>query len=234
MIPKIIHQVWEETTDPLPDFFSQLSETWKEHHPDWQYEFWDRIRMEDFVKQHFTDFSETYFNYRYSVQRWDAIRYLILYKIGGMYVDFDYECLEPFDRYLTGKDICYFSVEPDLHSRNFAKDLYFNNALMITPPGHQFFEHVISHLQTTTFGYTDSKYLDVLASTGPLMLTGMYEDFEDKTAVDFFSSELVSPWSKADVLDFINGTADKEILGQKLEKADAIHYFWGSWLKNDK
>ncbi|WP_246867052.1 glycosyltransferase [Parabacteroides distasonis] len=28
------------------------------------------------------------------MQRWDAIRYLILYRMGGMYVDFDYQSLE--------------------------------------------------------------------------------------------------------------------------------------------
>jgi len=50
MIPKIIHQMWDGKTDTLPEFFLQLSETWKEHHPDWQYEFWDGNRMADFAR----------------------------------------------------------------------------------------------------------------------------------------------------------------------------------------
>ena len=32
------------------------------------------------------------FKFPYDVMRWDVIRYMILYKIGGLYVDFDYEC----------------------------------------------------------------------------------------------------------------------------------------------
>lgn len=32
IIPKVIHQIWEEKTT-LPESFYQFSETWKEHHP---------------------------------------------------------------------------------------------------------------------------------------------------------------------------------------------------------
>jgi len=65
------------------------------------------------------------------------------------------------------------------------------------------------------------------------MLTELYEKYENKTDIHLFSPEQVSPWSKNEVRDFINGTADNEILGQKLENAMAIHYFGGSWLNSD-
>ena len=35
MIPAIIHQIWEGRTEPLPEFYARLSETWKEHYPAW-------------------------------------------------------------------------------------------------------------------------------------------------------------------------------------------------------
>jgi len=228
MIPKIIHQIWEGREDPLSDFYQQLGETWKEHHPDWKYEVWGGDRMENFVKNHYPDFVDIYFNYKYSVHRWDVIRYLILYKIGGMYVDFDYECFESFDRYLTeGK--CYFAMEPENHCRAFGKDIYFNNALMATPPEHPFFKAIIEHIQITPIRYTKNKTLDVLSSTGPLMLTNLYEKFENKTDIHLFSAEQVSPWTQNEVRNYKNDTANEEILEKKLEKAIAIHYFWGSW-----
>jgi mannosyltransferase OCH1-like enzyme len=64
MIPKIIHQVWEGRRDPLPDFYKQLSETWKEHHPDWQYEFWNGDRIEAFVEDNFPHLKDAYFNFK--------------------------------------------------------------------------------------------------------------------------------------------------------------------------
>ena len=112
MIPHIIHQVWEGKTELLPEQFMQFAETWKENHPAWQYEFWEKKRMDTFVRKYYPEFAGTYFGYRYDVQRWDAIRYLILYKMGGVYVDFDYECLEPMDTYIFEKSCC-LGLEPD-------------------------------------------------------------------------------------------------------------------------
>lgn len=48
-IPKIIHQVWEEKTEPLPDFLMELGQTWKEQHPDWTYLFWDEEKIASFM-----------------------------------------------------------------------------------------------------------------------------------------------------------------------------------------
>ena len=231
MTPKIIHQIWDG--EPLSDFFLQLSETWKTHHPTWKYEFWDSDRIEAFVNNNYPHLAAIYFNFQYDMQRWDFIRYLILYKMGGMYVDFDYECLESFDNCLT-KDKFYFAIEPELHSRSFGKDVCLNGALMITPPYHPFLECVIAYLETTPVKYTGNKFHDVLYSTGPLMLTNLYEKFEDKSNIHLFSQEQVSPWSKNDVESYINGTANEKILEKKLENAIAIHYYWGAWLYNNE
>jgi len=116
-----------------------------------------------------------------------------------MYVDFDYDCLESVDRHIADNGTCYFSKEPDDHCRMSGKGLYFSNALMITPPGHPFFDCVIKHLQSATFVYTGNKMRDVLRSTGPIMLTSLYETFKDKHTIDFFLPELVSPWTKNEV-----------------------------------
>jgi len=228
MIPKIIHQVWEGRQNPLSDFYTQLSGTWKEHHPAWQYKFWDGDRMDAFVREHFPDFAGTYFGYRYPVQRWDTIRYLILFKIGGMYVDFDYECLESFDDLITENGTCFFAMEPDEHRRALGKTLCFNNALMATSPGHPFFKHIIEHLTSTPFSYSGNKVHDVLTSTGPLMLSNLYENYKG-TDVRILPADQVSPWSQREVRNFVAGIADEELLEKKLEKAIAIHYFWGSW-----
>ena len=36
-IPKIIHQVWEGKTTPLPDFLCKLGKSWRDKNPDWEY-----------------------------------------------------------------------------------------------------------------------------------------------------------------------------------------------------
>jgi mannosyltransferase OCH1-like enzyme len=37
---KIIHQIWCNKYNDIPDSFLKLSATWKELHPDWEYRFW--------------------------------------------------------------------------------------------------------------------------------------------------------------------------------------------------
>lgn len=229
MIPKIIHQVWEGRKEPLPDFYIQLGATWKQYHPEWQYELWNGDRMEALLDSCYPHLAKLYFDLRYDVQRWDFIRYLILYKMGGMYVDFDYECLASFDSYTTGNQ-CFFAMEPEAHRRMFGKDIYFNNALMLTPPGHPFFAHIIARLQTAPITYTGRKMHDVLQTTGPLMLTSLYETYKDKNTVGIFPAEWVSPLSKTEVKRWIDKTADMNILEKKMDKVIAIHYFLGSWL----
>lgn len=230
MIPKIIHQIWEGCTERLDDDYKMLGDTWKEHHPTWKYEFWDRNRMEDFVYNYYPEMIDIYFGYPYSAQRWNVIRYLILYQMGGLYANFDYECLESVEKYITDESKCYFAMEPEQHCRSFDKRILFNNALMVSPPHHPFFNNMITYLQTNSIAYKEGKYPDVLNSTGKLMLTNLYENYSDKSNIDFFSAEQVSPFSKDEIQDYIRGKADEELLEKKLQKAIAIHYFWGSWV----
>ena len=234
MIPKIIHQIWEGRTEHLHEPFIQISETWKEHHPEWKYEFWDNSRMNDFVYEYYPEMVGIYFGYQYSIQRWHVIRYLILYQMGGLYADFDYECMESFDKYVTDHSKCYFAMEPAEHFIFSENKILFNNALMIAPPGHPFFKRIITHLQNMTIQYTGNKYLEVLNTTGSMILTNLYEQYPEKNTIEVFPSEQVSPFSRNEVQDYRNGKADEGLLEIKLQKALAVHYFWGSWLiKND-
>ena len=125
-IPKIIHQIWSGINEPLPEIFRFFGESWKENHPDWKYEFWDDGRTNRFVQDFYPQYWETYQSFQYDVQRWDAVRYLILYRTGGLYADFDTECLRPHDELFAGKTCC-FSMEPAKHGQHFNKPNLFRD-----------------------------------------------------------------------------------------------------------
>ena len=228
MIPKIIHQQWEG--DALPDLLTQLARTWKEKHPDWKYEFWDGGRMESFVRTHYPQLIDTYLEFRYNMQRWDAFRFLVLYKTGGLYVDFDYECILPVDDYVAEEGKCYFSMEPEDHCVNFFGRETFNGALMVTCPGHPFFKKIIDHIfLESKFEYTNNMVRDVHASTGPVMLTDLYQDYPNRDEIVLWPAELASPWTKTEVRRILNDIADESYMEKKLEKAFAVHYFFSLW-----
>jgi len=230
MIPKLIHQIWSGKYEPLPDIFRQLGETWKEQHPEWEYRLWSEQDILSFLDECFPELRELYHAFYYDIQRWDAIRYLILYKIGGMYVDFDYECIENVDPLLEGKT-CAFAMEPDMHTALLNKTKMFNNALMASVPSHLFLEKVIEKVFSTQTLQSDTsnKMRCVLQTTGPWMLGDLYDEFEDKNSIYLVPAKFVSPFTKKEVNAVINGNIS-EHLEEKLQEAYAIHYFLGTWL----
>ena len=90
-IPKIIHQVW--LGSPFPEKYSYFQSTWQTFHPDWEYILWTEKEIEEFglVNQAAYDESTNY------GQKSDIARYEILYRMGGLYVDTDFECFKNFD-----------------------------------------------------------------------------------------------------------------------------------------
>ncbi|MDR2968233.1 MAG: hypothetical protein LBV32_01360, partial [Tannerellaceae bacterium] len=140
-IPKIIHQIWAGE-DPLPNVLKELGKTWKEHHPEWEYRLWNGKDVRNFIIAYFPEYLDLYHSFYYDIQRWDAIRYLIMYQTGGIYVDLDYECLKNVESLLAGKSCC-FAMEPDIHAQLFNKTMVFNNALMASVPSHSFMKKVI-------------------------------------------------------------------------------------------
>jgi len=228
MIPKIIHQVWEGKTEPLPDFLIKLAETWKKNHLQWQYELWDANRMENLIQLNFPDFAETYFNYRYPVQRWDAIRYLILFQMGGLYVDLDFECIEPIDKLLTGQCCC-FGMDPEENARMFQKPFILSNAIMASEPKHPFMKQIIDQLPLIKSEAKD-KINYILETTGPFLITELYNNYHEKEQITLFPPELTSPFSKNEMQKYLKGEIDEDTMERKLENAVAVHYFFGMWV----
>lgn len=105
-IPKIIHQIWVGPK-PIPEKYIKLGETWKKLHPDWEYKLWrdEDIKDWDFGSKDLYEKASSY------QERADVLRYEILNKYGGIYVDTDYEALQNFDE-LASKYDFFASIEP--------------------------------------------------------------------------------------------------------------------------
>jgi mannosyltransferase OCH1-like enzyme len=68
-IPRIIHQIYEDPAGPSPGL-QALASSWKEKHPEWEYRFWNRQMMHDFLESHCSAFLPYYRSYPFNVQRW--------------------------------------------------------------------------------------------------------------------------------------------------------------------
>lgn len=237
-IPKIIHQVWSGIDGPLPDFFKNLAQTWKSSFPDWEYVMWDNKMMTDFVKNKYPEFEDTYNSFPYNVQRWDAIRYMILYEIGGMYVDFDYECLSNFEHIIRERSCC-FAQEPSSHCKVFKRPInkVFNNALMLSTKRHPFMRKIVENVLSKDILEENwqNKEMCVLNTTGPWKLIDLYENLSliEKKDIYLIPAKYVTPFDVPQAIRLRSGEESEE-LEDCLKNAFAVHYFYGNWRFDNK
>jgi mannosyltransferase OCH1-like enzyme len=228
-IPKIIHQIYENPD--IPEYLLEIAKTWKQYHPGWEYRFWDRLAIERFLEAVCPEYISLYKAFSFDVQRWDAIRYLILYYQGGLYADMDYECLEPLDALLYGSNCC-MGLEPPANAVSFNMPYIVGNALMASVPGHPYFERVIRDVfseSNTSMPENKNKSFHILETTGPFMTTRIYDAYPSSEEITLLSAELIAPLTPAEVQQLLNGYETKE-MEEKIEKAFAVHYFFGSWV----
>ena len=228
MIPRIIHQTWKSSD--LPDRYRTLAGSWTRSHPRWQWRLWtdaDNLRL---VEQEFPELLALYQSYPYPIQRIDMIRYLILYRFGGLYVDLDFECFKPVDPLLSGQT-CVLSLEASAHNSVHGTRRIVSNAFMAAVPEHPLFAAVIKDLQSHRSRQTQPDRI-VLDTTGPMMLTRVVDRFGSSPGIQVLPAEHLFPLSltEADALATAEpgAVADPEVHG-RLNVAYGVHWHDGGW-----
>lgn len=166
MIPRIIHQTWKDRA--VPDRFRDAQESWRRHHPEWEYRFWTDDDLDDLVRTRAPELQDLYRAYPENIQRVDAARYVMLREFGGMYADLDLECLRPVDE-LTEARVVLPRTTP----------FGVSNQFMLSEPAHPLFQHAIEELPRAFAQrrYLWPRHVRILSTTGPLFLTGCLRTF---------------------------------------------------------
>jgi len=216
-IPKIIHQIW--LGGPLPKKYYDWQKTWQKHHPDWEYKLWNEKDIEEFglVNKHWYDQTPNL------GQKSDIARYEILYRIGGLYVDTDFECTWPFD---------VFHLTSDFYAGIMQWNTGFRlcNALIGSVPGHPILKACIETMNIDTKHHRDPR-VNITYTTGPSHLTACFtqEASNGGRAVAFPVGYFYPwPWYKRK-----RGQHDKnkrkKILQWVRTETFAIHHWEESW-----
>ena len=99
-IPKIIHQIWFQGENNIPDFHKKYQNICKTMYSNWEYMFWDNDSITNLITENYPHLLFYYNYFPHLVQKVDLARYIILNHYGGCYVDMDVECLKPIDNLL--------------------------------------------------------------------------------------------------------------------------------------
>ena len=172
MIPKIIHQVYGIFQDnkPMPNEWKEYSKILKKIYPNWKYKLWNYESCLDLLKNHYPWFLKTYNEYKYPIQRADAIRPFILYHYGGIYFDMDFVCIKNISEYFNknGVYIC--------ESAHFG----LSNSLMASSKNHLFWKNVIEEMmKNNKQKIYQTHHLYIMQSTGPRLITTCYNNYKN-------------------------------------------------------
>ena len=202
-IPKIIHQIW--LGSPLPEGLKKYTRTWQQLHPGWQYILWTDENVRHLTLQN----QEKYDQATNWAVKSDILRYELLCKFGGLYVDTDFECLMPFDdlmhRYTAFAGI---SNEPC-----FA----INNALIAAAPGHAILKACMDNINAPKTHH----WQDVSRACGPMHFTKSFMEVLEATN----ESALALP-----VHYFYPLPLHGEAVARDMLSAYAVHHWDGSWV----
>lgn len=98
----MIHQIFwpfkgSELCD-IPAFAKNVDETQKfcKLH-NYEYKLWNLSDCENLIKEDFNEYWQLWQDFRFDIQRCDFIRYCILYKFGGLYLDCDIRPMKNLD-----------------------------------------------------------------------------------------------------------------------------------------
>jgi mannosyltransferase OCH1-like enzyme len=154
-IPKIIHQIW--IGSPVPEVLEKYRTSWLKKHAreGWTYILWTDEKVAK-IKLHNQKYYDAAENLAHKA---DMLRYEIVYQFGGVYIDMDFECLQPLDLFHYGYDF-YTALQP--LDTNLAQ---LGLALFGAVPKHPILKHAILTIKK------DWEQKGVTRKSGPVHFT---------------------------------------------------------------
>lgn len=186
-IPKIIHQTFKSYK--LPEQFRRNVIRIQEMNPGWEYRLYDDKAVEEFIRKEYGGgVLKTYFKIdsRYGAARADLFRYLLIYKMGGVYLDIKSTFSCPMDQVIKGDEGCILSqwsnregerhegigLKPEVSDIRGGELQQWH---VIAAPGHPFLYAVLNTVFRRIESYRPWRdgtgKVGVLRLTGPIMYT---------------------------------------------------------------
>jgi mannosyltransferase OCH1-like enzyme len=164
-IPKIIHHICPKDFKKWDKKWFIGYESWLRIFPKEEYThmIWYDNELDKFIEKEFPWFLKVFNSYDQNIKRIDMVRPFFLYKYGGIYADMDYVVYKNFFNDLPQDKV---SIPESPYKDN----EYIQNALMITPPQHNFWLLIIDNC----YKHKDDH---VFHATGPQLYTKTYNKY---------------------------------------------------------
>jgi hypothetical protein len=161
-IPHVIHRVWLGRS-PMAEELVRYGETWRRHHPGWKLRLWRDRHVRKLVPP------EAAARARHYSELSDLVRFEVLRRFGGVYVDTDVECLRSIEPLLEGERALLGYEKPGR----------VGTAVLAAAAGHPLFEDASTEARNTV-----GLGANAADATGPYFLTLLVKDHPDVRIVE--------------------------------------------------
>ncbi len=228
--PKIIHQIWLQGKDQIPNKFLDNIKKIKEMHMNWEYFLWDEISILNLIKNN-KYLVDKYYKFIYLHQKVDFAKILILYIYGGIFIDIDAYTNKNLDNLFLEYDNYDFVIS-DLKNLGFISNISicgklskcYNNGNFFSKKHSNILEYMINNFKTEC-NFIDSKIQCIHKTTGPLIFNKIINKYlkdntiKNKSNIKILDYEYLEPCTM-DVCTITNNTY-------------IVHKHENSWI-NDK
>jgi mannosyltransferase OCH1-like enzyme len=152
-IPKIIHQIWIQGEENIPEHLCGNKYKITELHPEWQYILWDEISVLNLLKNTNKEWLKNYYKFHYLHQKVDYAKLIIIHIYGGIFIDMDAYAVQKLDSLFNKYDEYDFVVSyvkeinpiaNFLVCRRFNKCL--NNGIFMGKPDTDILRYMINNI----------------------------------------------------------------------------------------
>jgi len=215
-IPKIIHQIW--LGSDVPKRYDLYREKLIKINPNWEYKLWTDNDVDDFGLKNIKLFN----NIKNLGAKSDILRYEILERIGGLYVDADFDFIKPFD------DLCHLDF---FAGNGHVQEPEVFNSIMASIPNHKYVSNLVSELQKKTTFVDDIN--GVMNNTGPYFVTKVFFDVINKNDnVVIFPTKFLFPFPAVYRHNVDDGEESKKFIYSFLnENSYCLHLWHTNWQK---
>jgi inositol phosphorylceramide mannosyltransferase catalytic subunit len=163
-IPRIIHQTISDKHNIKTELKNNI-DSLKQINPNWEHYIYDDNDIEEFIKQNYSNhIYETYkrINPEYGPARADYFRYLVIYKLGGIYFDIKSGSKDKLDNIINDNDEFIIINHPEWNE--------YAQWVIISKPGHPLMKEIIDAVTDKINNYNIKD--DGVGKWGVLQLTG--------------------------------------------------------------
>lgn len=190
MIPRVFHRIWLGPA-PFPPAHVPLGFTWRRFHTDWEHRLWTEVDLVDELEalpralRNVYDAAGELAPGAVGQLRSDILRYWLLFRHGGVYIDTDMEALRSLEPLLPGIP-AFLAWE--------TTDRWIGNSIMGAVAGHGFLEQLLEHLPGNVAELASPGHVRPNRLTGPVFLTGQFNRAVARADVHVFPQRWFYPY----------------------------------------